>query len=99
LIIPYKTYLNRFLFIILISYRIENAIDKDILEYPNAIKKYLLNRRILHAVIIHRKAIELVFSYFLFLMYFILYIFSLYVYYFSIDCDYLIIKLIDYKIV
>ncbi|XP_026828827.1 uncharacterized protein LOC109611382 isoform X3 [Ooceraea biroi] len=41
------------------SHRIENAIDQNI-TYPNAVKQYLFYRRILHAVIIHRKAIEFI---------------------------------------
>ncbi|XP_039311637.1 uncharacterized protein LOC105197962 [Solenopsis invicta] len=40
------------------SYRIENAIEKNILEIPSPTREYLLHRKIVHAIVIHRRAIE-----------------------------------------
>ncbi|EZA48250.1 hypothetical protein DMN91_010367 [Ooceraea biroi] len=42
------------------SYRVENAIGEDILAIPSPKKEYLLYRRIVNAVIIHRRAIEFI---------------------------------------
>ncbi|XP_071573013.1 uncharacterized protein [Temnothorax nylanderi] len=40
------------------SYRIENAIERNILAIPNPEKKYLLHQKIVHAVVIHQRAAE-----------------------------------------
>ncbi|EZA48938.1 hypothetical protein DMN91_009552 [Ooceraea biroi] len=40
------------------SYRIENAIDKKILAIPDPTRKYLLQQKIVHAILIHRRAIK-----------------------------------------
>ncbi|KYQ48639.1 hypothetical protein ALC60_12320 [Trachymyrmex zeteki] len=45
------------------SYRIENAIERNILAIPSPKREYLLHQRIVHAVIIHQRAIESVFLY------------------------------------
>ncbi|KAL6448871.1 hypothetical protein ACFW04_000546 [Cataglyphis niger] len=42
------------------SYRIENAIEKSILAISGPRREYLLHHRIIHAVVIHRRAIEFV---------------------------------------
>ncbi|EZA48251.1 hypothetical protein X777_14151 [Ooceraea biroi] len=42
------------------SYRIENAIEKDLLAIPSPKKEYLLYRKIVRAVIIHRRATEFI---------------------------------------
>ncbi|TGZ45825.1 hypothetical protein DBV15_02677 [Temnothorax longispinosus] len=43
------------------SYRIENAIERNILAIPNPEKKYLLHQKIVHAVVIHQRAAESVY--------------------------------------
>ncbi|XP_019889090.1 uncharacterized protein LOC105285101 isoform X1 [Ooceraea biroi] len=40
------------------SYRIENAVDKNILAFPDPTRIYLLQQRVVRAVLIHRRAIE-----------------------------------------
>ncbi|XP_029673534.1 uncharacterized protein LOC115241747 [Formica exsecta] len=40
------------------SYRIENAIEKSVLEISGPRREYLLHHRIVHAIVIHRRAIE-----------------------------------------
>lgn len=52
------------LYIYLYSYRIKNAIERKILAIPNPRKKYLLQQRIIRAIVIHRKAIESVYFYY-----------------------------------
>ncbi|EZA48257.1 hypothetical protein DMN91_009555 [Ooceraea biroi] len=42
------------------SCRIENAIQENVLAIPNPVKEYLLQQRIAHAVLIHRRAIAYV---------------------------------------
>jgi len=55
------------------SYRMENIIEEDILAFSNPRKEYFLYKRIIYAVIIHQKALELVFLYyFIFLSFFLL---------------------------
>ncbi|XP_011883773.1 PREDICTED: uncharacterized protein LOC105570930 [Vollenhovia emeryi] len=45
------------------SYRIENVIDRSILAMPSPKKQYLLQRRMVHAVVMHQRAAELVYFY------------------------------------
>jgi len=47
------------------SYRMENAIEKNILAIPDPIKSFLLHQRIIDAILMHRRAIRLMFICFL----------------------------------
>ncbi|XP_011864022.1 PREDICTED: uncharacterized protein LOC105559954 isoform X2 [Vollenhovia emeryi] len=55
-IIVYLTHLCALLEIA--SYRIDNAIDRNILAMPSPKKQYLLHRRIVNAVVMHQRAAE-----------------------------------------
>ncbi|XP_029168293.1 uncharacterized protein LOC114938469 [Nylanderia fulva] len=57
------------------SYRMENAINRSILAIPSPTREYLLYRRIVHAVSIHRRAIASVFLFFYYYKTLALYLF------------------------
>jgi len=42
------------------SYRIEHIFDDNILQMPRNIRQYILHEKLIYAVYIHRRAIELV---------------------------------------
>jgi len=58
------------LFIILLSnsYRIEHIFDEKILEISESIRQYMLYKRLIHAIYFHRRAIELVLIWYIFLV-------------------------------
>jgi hypothetical protein len=47
------------------SYRMENVIEKNILAISDPIKSFLLHQRMIDAILMHRRAIRLMFIYFL----------------------------------
>ncbi|KAH0945348.1 hypothetical protein HN011_004845 [Eciton burchellii] len=42
------------------SYRIKHVCDKDILQIPKNIRRYILYERLIHAIYVHQRAIDLV---------------------------------------
>lgn len=40
------------------SYRIEHIFDDNILQMPKNIRKYILHKKLIYAVYVHRRAIE-----------------------------------------